>query len=130
MGINVGSANNRAAELRNYASQLRAAKTALAQYENTIMCHWQGRETAYYRQAIESVRNKLESASRELESVAGAVTSTANQIRADEIEEERRRREEEERRCREEEERRRREEEQAAAETAQRASSSISRQCF
>lgn len=95
MGIDVGSADRRAGDLREYASQLQVAKTNLTQYRSMIETNWQGQEVAYYINAIISAQNRLQTASNELHSIASSVSSTAQQIWEEE-EAERRRQEAEE----------------------------------
>lgn len=118
--IDVGSANSRANELRNYASNLRSAYNLLEQYQTEIQSNWQAQEVAYYVAAINNVQSRLSSAATELDSIASSVSSTASQIRAEEEAAERARREAEERAKREAEERARREAEAAAAAEAER----------
>lgn len=118
--IDVGSANVRAGELRNYASSLRSASNLLEQYQTDIQSNWQSQEVAYYVTAINNVQSRLSSAATELDSIANSVSSTASTIRAEEEAAERARREAEERERREREERERREAEAAAEAERQR----------
>lgn len=84
--IDVGSANNKAGELRGYAAQLRLVKSTLLQYQGVIRGGWSAPEVSYYMRALGEVQNKLQQASDELDSIAGAVSSTASQIRHEEEE--------------------------------------------
>ncbi len=117
MGIDVGSANARAKDLRDCANELRQAQNNLAQYKNHLSNNWQAAETNYFFGAIGGVETQLNQAALELESIAGDIVSTANAIKREE--EERARREAEERARREAEERARREAEEQAKRDAQ-----------
>ena len=90
MGISVSAAYDRARELRQQARNLRAVKNSMATYKNIINASWEGNEVKYYRQAITSIQNRLNSTADSLDSLAGSIETTANQIRAEEIEAERR----------------------------------------
>lgn len=102
MGIDVGSANGRAEQLRNIAQQLREVKKGINTYRLILNNNWQGTEVNYYMTTLSGITARLEAAAAELESIGSAVSSTAHEIWEEE-EAERRRREEEERRRREEE---------------------------
>lgn len=110
MGIDVGSANARANDLRGCANDLRSAKSNLAQYKAVFGSDWQATEAGYFASAVGGVENRMNQAISELESIAGDIVSTANAIRKEE--EEKARREAEERARREAEERARREEQE------------------
>ena len=109
MGIDVGSANRQAGQLRNIAQQLRDVKKGINTYRTILNNNWEGTEVNYYMTSLSGIAARLEAAAVELESIGGAVSSTAHEIWEEE---------EAERRRREEEERRRREEEAAAAAAA------------
>lgn len=97
MGIDVGNANIRANELRNYASQLRTVQNYLEQYRDMFESSWQAVEVTYYNNAIESVKMRLIQAIAELESIGDDIVSAADQIRVEEEAAERARHEAEER---------------------------------
>ena len=88
--IDVGSANNRAQELKNMAADLVDARDTLNQYLSEITSNWEAEEVKYYSLAIANAKAKIDSLSHELEEIANSVSTTAQQIRAEEEEEARR----------------------------------------
>ncbi len=91
--IDVGSANNRAQELKNMAADLSSARDTLNQYLTEITSNWEAEEVKYYTLAIQNVKAKIDSLSQELNDIANSVSTTAQQIRAEEEEAARRQRE-------------------------------------
>ena len=109
MGVDVTKANTQAAQLQEYANQLRNAKKSLESYQTELSLNWVGTETQYIFTAISNQINKINSVVAELESLQGDVKSVATQIRNEEIAAEeaaKKAREEAERKAREEEARR------------------------
>lgn len=90
MGINVSAAYARARELRAQARSLRGVKNSMTTYRNILSANWEGDEVRFYKQAIGNVQTKLTNTANALDSLAGTIEATADQIRAEEIEEERR----------------------------------------
>lgn len=109
MGVDVTKANTQAAQLQEYANQLRNAKKSLESYQTELSLNWVGTETQYIFTAISNQINKINSVVAELESLQGDVKSVATQICNEEIAAEeaaKKAREEAERKAREEEARR------------------------
>lgn len=109
MGVDVNKANTQAAQLQEYANQLRNAKKSLESYQTELSLNWVGTETQYIFTAISNQIKKINSVITELERLQVDVKSVATQIRNEEIAAEeaaRKAREEAERKAREEEARR------------------------
>jgi len=86
MGIDVSAAYKRAAELKVQAQYLRDAKSNMTTYKSMFGVSWQGDEVKYYKDAIYSVETRLSDAATALDSLASSIKSTADEIRAEEIE--------------------------------------------
>lgn len=114
MGVDVTKANTQAAQLLEYANQLRNAKRSLESYKAELSLNWIGTETQYVLTAISNQITKINTVINELESLQGDIKTVATQIRNEEIAAEeaaRKAREEAERKAREEAERKAAEEE-------------------
>lgn len=94
--LDVGSADARASELRNCASELASSRRKLSQLNNMLGLVWQGTEVQFFNQAISMSEAEISSASDALWGIAQDVSFAAREIRAEEEEAERRRREAEE----------------------------------
>lgn len=85
MGVDVTKANNQAAQLQDYATQLKGAKNNLQLYKNELSVNWTGTETAYVYAAIDKAIQQINTAITELENLQADVKTVASTIRQEEI---------------------------------------------
>lgn len=85
MGVDVNRANGQAAQLKQYAEQLRAAKKNLQKYKTEITLNWVGKETAYIHTGIDQSIAQIDAVISQLETIQGDIVNTATQIRQEEI---------------------------------------------
>ncbi len=98
MAINVNQAMSQAGNLSRSRAELEAAKRKLVSYRDQINSNWKGKEVPYFLRAIDQTIVSINHSIAELDSLKRDIVNTANQIRAQELEDERRQREEQRRR--------------------------------
>lgn len=84
MAINVGVANNQAAQINDNISKLRDAKRQMLAYRSSVSNNWQGKEVTYILTAIDRVIGDIDSVTRNLDSLSGDIKNVAAQIKREE----------------------------------------------
>lgn len=85
MALDVGSAKQRASELRSHAETVSRYKNSVGTMRSTIYDHWNQGIVAEIPELIQRINDEIDLAVSELNSIASKIELTATQIRNEEI---------------------------------------------